>query len=220
MPPSATAATSPYGAVVFDIGGVLLDWNPRYLYRDLFDDPAQMESFLTEICSPEWHRRNDLGPYTRDNCRELAARHPDYATLIMAWADGTERMVAGPVAGSPELVTDLVDQGMALYLLSNMEPESFPLRMERFPFLHLVRGWVVSGFEGVAKPDRRIFDILVERFGLHPASTLFIDDRPDNIAAAAGLGFQTRLFTGTDDVRRHLEEVGVLSAPNDAGPPH
>jgi 2-haloacid dehalogenase len=213
-PPNPT-----YDTVVFDVGGVLLDWDPRHLYRKLFDTAGAMETFLTEVCSPDWHRRNDLGPYTRENCRELAARHPDQAEMIMAWAEGTERMVSGPVAGGLELLADLVAADVPCYLLSNMEPETFPRRLERFPFLQLAQGWVVSGFEGVAKPDRRIFEILLERFGLDPARTLFVDDSQTNVAAGADLGIVARLFTTSAELRQHLERAQLLGRGRLAGGP-
>jgi 2-haloacid dehalogenase len=123
------------------------------------------------------------------------------------------------VAGGLELLADLVAADVPCYLLSNMEPETFPRRLERFPFLQLAQGWVVSGFEGVAKPDRRIFEILLERFGLDPARTLFVDDSQTNVAAAAELGIVARLFTTSAELRQHLERAQLLGRGRLAGGP-
>jgi len=196
-------------AVVFDVGGVLLDWDPRHLYRQLFDDPAEMDEFLLTVCTPDWHRAHDLGEQILPSCRELAARHPERADLIMAWAHRGEEMIAGQVDGTVEVLADLQAAGMPCFLLSNMEAETFPLRQERFPFLKSFDGCVISGFEGVAKPAREIFEILLTRYGLEPRRTVFIDDQPRNVAAARGLGLTAIRFTGAAQLRRDLRDLGL-----------
>lgn len=196
-------------AVVFDLGGVLLDWDPRHLYRQLFDDPVQMDDFLERICTAEWHRQHDLGTPTLASCQELALRHPEHAGLIMAWAERGEEMVAGPIHETVELLAELQAARVPCYALSNMEAETFPLRRDRFPFLQTFDGCVISGFERVAKPQREIFDILLSRHELDAARTVFIDDSPRNIAAARRLGVTAIHFTGAGPLRAELRALGL-----------
>jgi 2-haloacid dehalogenase len=201
---------SPVDAVIFDIGGVLLDWNPRHLYRKLFVDEAEMEVFLTEICSPAWHVPHDRGVSTAASCAELAARHPEFADLIWAWSTRSEEMINGVDAESVEILRAVKETGMPCYALTNMEEETYPLRLERFPFLSWFDGTIVSGREGVAKPEPAIFRRLLERFGLKPGSTLMIDDTRENIEAASTLGIQTILFLSSSQLRADLEAAGIL----------
>src|ERR1700727_125167 len=144
--------TSEPDAVVFDLGGVLLDWNPRYLYRQLIDDEAEMERFLGEVCTMEWHAAHDRGVPVGESCAALAAAHPEYADLINAWSERSEDMIAGPIEGTVEILDELLQQGVRCYALTNMERETYPLRRERFPFMGRFAGTVVSSHEGVAKP--------------------------------------------------------------------
>ena len=160
-----------YSAVVFDLGGVLLDWNPRYLYRKLFDgDEAAMEQFLAQVCTPSWHAAHDLGYSIFQACSELAERDPAQADLIRAWGQRSEEMVAGPIAGSVAILADLKQRGVACYALSNMEAETFPLRLRRFAFMRWFDGHVISGLEGMAKPDPRIYRLLLDRYRLRPGT--------------------------------------------------
>jgi 2-haloacid dehalogenase len=197
-------------AVIFDIGGVLLDWNPRHLYRKLFDDERAMERFLTNVCTAEWHEENDRGVPFAVTCAELAARHPEYAEQIWAWGRRSEEMIAGPIGGTVDILRELRRRSVRCYALTNMEAETYPRRLERYEFLHWFDGTVVSSAEGIIKPDPEIFRRLLRRFGLAPETTLFIDDSARNTAAAAALGMQTELFRSADDLRRRLEAAGVL----------
>ncbi len=209
-------------SVVFDLGGVLLDWNPRYLYRELFDDPGEMERFLARICTSDWHHAHDLGEDTRQSCQRLARRHPEYRMQIMAWAERSEEMVAGAFGDTVEILAGLKAAGLPCYALSNMEPEFFPLRRARFPFIDWFDGWVISGFEKVAKPDRRIFEILLERYRIAPATALFIDDSVANVAAARHLGMTAVHFTSAQQLRQVLHDLGLPTGrsarPAPAGP--
>src|SRR5579871_6290291 len=126
-------------AVVFDIGGVLLDWDPRHLYRQLISDPADLTRFLDQICTPDWHLAHDLGADTLDSCRDLAARHPEQADLIMAWAHRREDMIAGEMDGVGVL-SDVAATGLTCLALSNMEADAFALRRDRYPFFALFDG--------------------------------------------------------------------------------
>lgn len=209
---------APIEAVVFDIGGVLLDWNPRYLYRKLFDDEAEMERFLAEICTPEWHAAHDRGVPMEPSCAELAAEHPEYAAEIIAWFQRSEEMIGGVIEGSVAILRELQGAGVPCYALTNIEAETYPLLRERYPFLRTFDGVVVSSHEGVAKPDREIFRRLLERYWLPARETLMIDDRPANVAAAAELGMQTFRFESAAGLRRFLEGKSLLPRRTLANP--
>jgi 2-haloacid dehalogenase len=197
------------GAVVFDIGGVLLDWDPRYLYRKLISDPAEMEWFLANVCTPQWHEQHDRGLSTAESCAALAQEWPRYAGLIMAWAERGEEMVAGPLPDGVKLLRQVIGSGLACYALTNMEAETYPKRVARYDFLRCFTGTVVSGFEGIAKPDREIYERLLRRFGLDAAMTLFIDDSPVNVSAAADAGMQAMVYSGPEPV---LSRLGLLAS--------
>jgi 2-haloacid dehalogenase len=197
-------------AVVFDIGGVLLDWNPRHLYRKLFDDEAEMDRFLDEVCTLEWHAAHDLGTPFETSCAQLAAEHPERAEMIWAWGRRSEEMVAGPIAGTVEILHALQAKGVRCYALTNMEAETYPLRRERYAFLRSLDGTVVSSAEGVAKPDAEIYQRLLARFGLEPSATVMVDDSPRNVQAALALGMQAVRFESPEGLRRWFERAGVL----------
>ncbi|MEY2452711.1 MAG: 2-haloacid dehalogenase [Acidimicrobiaceae bacterium] len=197
-------------AVVFDLGGVLIDWNPRHLYRQLFEDEAAMEDFLATICTLEWHVAHDLGESTADSCAALALQHPEHAAMIQAWAERSEDMIGGAIDGTVEILADLVKAGVRCYVLSNMEPETFPLRRKRFEFIDWFDGHVISGLEGVVKPDPTIFRRLLGRFDLQPARTVFIDDSAVNIAAATQLGIHAIHFESSAQLRAQLQELDLL----------
>jgi len=198
--------------VVFDLGGVLIDWDPRHLYRKLFLDPAQMEDFLARICTPDWHYAHDLGEDTRQSCRRLASRHPEQRDMIMAWAERNQEMTNGQFDEAVAVLAELRAAGIPCLALSNMEAETFPLERARFAFMDWFDGYVISGIEKVAKPDRRIFEILLSRYRLAPAATVFIDDTPANVAAAGDLGIRALRYTGAGALRADLRSLGLAVA--------
>jgi 2-haloacid dehalogenase len=207
-------ATAQIKAVVFDIGGVLLDWDPRHLYRQLITDPDQLDDFLGRICTRQWHLAHDLGADTEQSCRELAMQYPEHADLIMAWSDRSEDMIGGVLTQTVDVLGELRSAGVRCFVLSNMEPDKFVLRRARYEFFDLVEGCVISGLEGVAKPDQKIFDILMSRYGLTPAETVFIDDLPANVAAAVELGVVAIQFTTAAQLRSDLRDLGLpVGAP-------
>jgi len=209
---TADPAPAPIDAVVFDLGGVLLDWNPRYLYRELFADEAEMERFLAEVCTLDWHVANDLGGRpVRENCAELARAHPDLAAAIMAWSERSEEMIGGMIDGTVAILAQLRAAGMPCYALTNMESETFPLRRDRFAFMHWFAGAVVSSHEGVVKPDPEIFRRLLARFDLQAQTTAFIDDAQRNVDAALALGLQAVRFTSPASLRDWLVARGALA---------
>jgi 2-haloacid dehalogenase len=196
-------------AVVFDLGGVLLDWDPRHLYRKLIADPAQMTAFLAEICTPRWHLAHDLGADTEQSCRELAVAHPDWADLIMAWSERSEEMIAGQFDEAVAVLADVRSAGLQCLALSNMEPDKFLLRQARFPFFGYFDACVISGNEGVAKPERKIFELLLARYDLEPGATVFIDDLAANVAVARELGIVAIRYLTAGTLRGELRGLGV-----------
>jgi 2-haloacid dehalogenase len=199
----------PIDAVVFDLGGVLIDWDPRHLYRQLFGDRDEMEDFLTRICTPAWHRAHDLGQDITASCERLARLHPGHRDMIMAWAKRGDEMAAGQIDETVEVLRELTAAGTRCYALSNMEPQMFAIRKVRFPFMTWFDDHVISGIEGVAKPDGKIFEILLQRHRLRPQATVFIDDSAPNVTAAAELGITAIQYTSAQRLRQDLEVLGV-----------
>jgi 2-haloacid dehalogenase len=197
-------------AVVFDLGGVLIDWDPRYLYRQLFADPADMEEFLGSVCTSDWHRAHDLGADITRSCEQLALRHPEHREMIMVWAERGEEMVAGQFDDTVELLSELKASAMPCYALSNMEPEAFEVRRDRFGFMRWFDAHVISGLEGVAKPDPQIFEILLRRHGLRPQRCVFIDDQARNVDTARDLGLIALQFSSAARLREDLQGLGAL----------
>jgi 2-haloacid dehalogenase len=198
-------------AVVFDIGGVLIDWNPRHLFRKLFPhDEAGMERFLAKVCTPEWNTEQDRGRPFAEGIAQLKAHHPDCAHLIEAYRERWIEMLDGPIGGSVEILAQLRQCGVPVYALSNWSAETYPEAKARFDFLSWFRGVVISGEVGVAKPDRAIFRLLCDRFQLAPETTLFVDDVAANVDAARGLGFASALFRDAATLRNTFECAGLL----------
>ncbi len=173
--------------VVFDLGGVLIDWNPRHLYRKLFaGDEAAMENFLATVCTHEWHRHHDSGRSFAEGARLLKELHPDKAELIDAFGTRQGEMMAGPIAGTVEMAR------------------------ERFDFLGWFRGIVLSGEIGAIKPQPRIYEVLLERFAIDPSSAIFIDDSEANAVAARPFGIHAIHFTNPAALRAELVALGLL----------
>lgn len=197
--------------VVFDLGGVLLQWDPRHMYRKLFaGDDAAMEAFLAEVCTEEWNERQDAGRPFSDAVAELLPHHGDKRHLIEAFGNRFDEMIPGAIEGSVAIADELKRRGVPLYALTNWSSETFPAQRERFPFLSWFDGIVVSGDEGVIKPDARIFRILLERYGIEPAEAVFIDDNPRNAHAAAQLGLHGIAFRSPEQLRRELAQLDLL----------
>jgi len=195
---------------MFDLGGVLLDWDPRYLYRQLLPDEAAVEWFLAEVCTPEWNREQDRGRPWPAAVAELSARFPEHAALIAAYHERWDETLAGAITPSVEVLAYLRERGTPCYALTNFSPEKLQRARARFGFLDWFRDIVVSGEVGLVKPDPRIYHLAVERFGLDPAATVYIDDQPANVAAARDLGMVALHFTGPERLRVALRELGLL----------
>jgi len=191
----STRLPPPPRAVLFDLGGVLIDWNPRHLYRKLVADDDFVEWFLAEVCSPDWNAAQDAGRSWAEAVAEATARHPRHAELIAAYAARWPEMIAGDVPESVDMVEALAARGVPLYALTNWSHETFHHARARFEWLEHFRDIVVSGEVGMKKPDPRIFRLMLQRIGVEPADVVFIDDVADNVAGADALGMRTVHFT-------------------------
>ena len=197
---------------VFDLGGVLIDWNPRYLYRKLFNgDESAMEHFLANICAPAWNKQQDAGRSFAEGCALLKGIHPEAATLIGAWFERYDEMLAGPIQGTVDLLSDLRRQGVPLYALSNWSAETFPFAAKRFEFLKWFDGIMLSGGVRLVKPDPAIYDLFLKTFGINPASAVYVDDLEPNVRSAAAVGMHGILFTDPAAARSNLSRIGLNS---------
>ncbi|MBR1944692.1 MAG: HAD family phosphatase [Alphaproteobacteria bacterium] len=195
--------------VVFDFGGVLIDWNPRYLFRKIFQNEQEMEYFLTHICSPQWNFSLDKGKPFRQGVEELTAVYPQYAEQIRLYDTGWEQMCGDVIQGSVDLLYRL-KKHYPLYGLTNWSEEKFALTYPKHDFFKLFDGIVISGVEKEAKPEPRLFEILTERYHLTPEKTVFTDDSAANIKTAESLGFQAIRFETPEKLEQALKEKGVL----------
>jgi len=198
--------------VVFDIGNVLIEWNPEYLYVRLIPDTEERRRFLETVCTMDWNLEQDLGRPWAEAVAVLTRQHPDKAELIRAYSDCWHEMVPGEISGTPALLAALVAQGTPLYAITNFSEEKFAEAQERFAFLKSsFRDIVVSGAERLIKPDPRIYQLLLERNGLDAEACLFIDDSEKNIEAARQLGMAVHHFRNADGLRAELERLGLLA---------
>jgi len=207
-----TRAHDSRSVAIFDLGGVLLDWNPRHLYRKLFrGDEAAMEDFLANVCTTDWNERQDAGRTFAEATRALLPRHADKRELIEAFGNRFSEMIRGPIDGTVAVLSELKERDVPIYGISNWSAETFPLQRSRFEFLSWFDDLVISGEVGVIKPHPRIFEILLERNRIDPASAVFIDDVAANAAAATRLGIHGIHFRSPDQLRGDLAAVGLLS---------
>ena len=208
---SPDAAPRRRSVVVFDVGGVLLQWDPRHLYRKLFaGDDAAMEHFLGNVCTEEWNERQDAGRTFADAAAELLPAHADKAHLIHAFGRRFDEMIPGAIEETVDILRELKRGGVPLYAVTNWSAETFPSAQNRFDFLAEFDGIVVSGEEGVIKPDPRIFRILLDRYDIPAHAAVFIDDNPANAEAATNLGIHGIHFRSPQQLRRELVELGLL----------
>lgn len=197
--------------VVFDLGNVLIRWDPRNLYRKCFDgDDETMEWFLSHVCTPEWNEKQDEGRLIEQAVAEATARFPEYDSHVRAFYGRWEEMLDGPIAENVAVLEELHARKRPVYALSNWSTETFPTARRLYPFLGLFSGIVMSGEERLIKPDPAIYRVLIQRYKLEPAATVFVDDSERNVAAAAALGFHTVHYRPGVDLPQRLRELGAL----------
>lgn len=198
-------------SVVFDLGGVLIDWNPRYLYRKLFNgDEQAMEHFLAHVCNGAWNLAQDAGRSWADAIEVLCVDHPQHRPLISAYRERWDEMLNGPIDGTLEIVAELKDKGVPIYALTNWSAETFPIAKVRYEFLGWFHDILVSGQEKLIKPDRRIYELLLSRNGLDAAESVFIDDALHNVEGARNAGMAALHFQTPERLRADLIAAGLL----------
>jgi 2-haloacid dehalogenase/putative hydrolase of the HAD superfamily len=196
--------------VIWDVGNVIVRWDPRTLYSKMFPDPADRDRFLAEVCTMAWHGPTDCGVSFDENCAALAARHPEHAAAIWAWKHRWAEMFSGPIPETEAAIAALHACGAKQYALSNMSHETEAATFAMSPAFAQLDGRIISGREGVMKPGPEIFELACARFGFAPDEALFVDDGPRNIEAARALGFHVHHFTDPAALRPALEAVGLL----------
>lgn len=201
---------SEINTVVFDVGGVLLGWDPRNVYRGLIADEAEMEAFLSTVTTMEWNAEQDRGRTIAEGVRLLTETHPQHAALIAAYYDEHLVALSGEVDGSIDLLRDLHIGGVRLLALTNYSAETFPLARSAYDFFELFEGIVVSGEEKVSKPDPEIYQRLLDRYAVDPARAVYVDDNQPNVDAALEIGFAAAVrFTTAAALRAELEWLGL-----------
>lgn len=197
--------------IVFDLGGVLIDWNPRYVFKEYFDDPAQMEWFFENICTWDWNEEQDAGyPLAQATEDKLKEFHPEWQKEIKAYYGRWEEMLGEAIAGTVEILESvLANPALRVYALTNWSAETFPVARERFEFLSRFEGIVVSGEEKMRKPQPEIYQIVLQRYGVNAENAVFIDDNLRNCLAAEKLGFKTIHFQSPANTKNELRALGV-----------
>jgi 2-haloacid dehalogenase len=199
-----------YEAVLFDLGKVLLDWDPRYFYRQFFADQPALERFVREVVAPEWILEMDAGKPAAQAIAERVRRFPQHAELIALWPEGWPTMLRGEIAGSVAILAELRGRGVRLCALTNFSTETFPVARARHAFLGWFETVVVSGEHGLVKPDPRIYRLAIERCRLDPARTVFVDDSQANVDAGRAAGLHALHFTAPERLRAELVALGLL----------
>ena len=198
-------------SVIFDIGNVLIRWDPRNVFTEVFNgDEAALAYFLSDVCSPEWNKEIDAGKTFDQAVKERQALFPDYAEQIAMWRDRWPETLGGSIDGTVKILKTLKDQGTPLYGLSNWSAETFPYAREHFPFLSLLEDVVVSGEVKAAKPDAKIFEIFLERHPIDARTAVFIDDSKPNLLTAETFGIRGIHFTTPTELKRDLQFMGIL----------
>jgi 2-haloacid dehalogenase len=196
--------------VVFDLGGVLIDWNPDYVYRTIFEDEEKMRWFYQNICTPDWNEEQDAGRSLKEATEELVTQFPEHEENIRAYYGRWEEMLGGPIHGTVEVLRKLkYETGCKLYALTNWSHETFPVALQRYEFLHWFDGRIVSGEEKTRKPFTQIYQTLINRFDIDPTKAIYIDDNARNLQPAAELGFKTIHFKSPAQLEAELGEYRI-----------
>ncbi|GAB3912145.1 HAD family hydrolase [Mucilaginibacter boryungensis] len=204
-------------AIIFDLGMVLIDWNPHHLYRKLFDDEEQMKYFLANITTMDWNEEQDMGRSLQEGTDILINQYPEHEANIRAYYTRWDEMLGGIIEGTAAIFNQLKASGKyKLYALSNWSAETFDIARQRYVVLNQFDGIVISGVEKVRKPFPEFYHILLNRYQLKPSECLFIDDNYRNVAAAEELGIPSIHFVGPDELLVELKKRGII--PDTNGP--
>jgi 2-haloacid dehalogenase len=194
--------------IVFDLGMVLIEWDPRHLYRKVFADPVRMEWFIENVCTNAWNLEQDKGRSFDAAVTEATGRYPEYASEIAMYRDRWMEMVPGAIEGSVKILEELYDRGVPLYAITNWNGDTFRATRSRFPFLGLFKDIVVSGDEKLLKPEPAIFELLAVRNGIDLSNSLFIDDSLKNVKGCEAVGMKGHHFTTPESLRAELVSLG------------
>lgn len=197
--------------IIFDLGGVLIDWNPDYLYEKIFSDPEQRKWFYENVCTPDWNEEQDAGRGLQKATELLISKFPEHEENIRHYYGRWTEILKGPIQGTVEVFKELKDSGRyKIYALTNWSQETFPVALERFDFLHWFDGRLVSGEEMTRKPFPDIYEKLIQRFSIDPTKALFTDDNLRNLKPAEEIGMKTIHFINPDQFRIELVKLGLL----------
>jgi 2-haloacid dehalogenase len=198
-------------AIIFDLGNVLIDWNPKYVFDKLFDDEERKQFFFENICTMEWNEMQDAGRPIKDATEELVAKHPEWKEYIKAYYGQWKDMLGGPIHDTVEIFRHLKQSGKyKLYALTNWSAELFPYALATYDFLHWFDGRVVSGEEKMKKPDSEFYHVLLKRFNVTPEHALFIDDNLRNVNAAKEIGINSIHFISAQQLKDELTTLNLL----------
>lgn len=196
--------------IIFDLGAVLIDWNPRYLYRKIFTDESKMEWFLNHICTPDWNEEQDAGRSFKEATGSLIQQHPEWEAEIMAFWLRWEEMLAGPIEGTVEILRNIKNSGRYKVLaLTNWSAETFPVAKSKYDFLGWFDGIVMSGEEKTRKPFSKFYQIMIDRYNLTPETCVFIDDNLRNIEGGRQLGIHVIHFIDPPQLKESLHGYGI-----------
>jgi len=198
--------------IVFDFGGVLVDWNPEYLFKDVFKDREEMNHFLENICNSDWNEQQDAGRSLSKAISTLQELHPEYRKEIRMYYEQWTTTLGGPIEENVALL-DPLKARFRLFGLSNWSAETFPIARDMYPFFDLFEGIVISGEEKLKKPDKRLYQVLLQRYGLNAGESLFIDDSAPNVQAAKALGFQVIHLEKAVNLKEQLACMGISANP-------
>ena len=202
---------SSINTVIFDLGGVLIDWNPRHLYRKIFNTEEEVTWFLENVCTGEWNDQQDAGRSFEDATEELVQKFPDHEEAIRAWYGRWQETISGPIHGTVDVLKTIKDSGKyKLYALTNWSAETFPWALDNFEFLHWFEGIVVSGVEKTRKPFPDFYQILFDRYSINPAQAVFIDDNVKNVIGSREVGLPVIHFQTPDQLKEELIKLNIL----------
>lgn len=211
LPASMTAPNNPFQAIIFDLGMVLIDWNPYHLYRQLFNSDDEIKTFLDTICTMDWNEEQDMGRSLAEGTELLVNQYPEHEANIRAYYSRWEEMLGGPIEGTLQIFNQLkASEKYKLYALSNWSAETFGIAQARYDFLNEFDGVVISGVEKMRKPFPEFYHLLLNRYQLKPEECLFIDDNLRNVLAAKQIGIDSIHFTAAPELKQQLIKRGVI----------
>jgi len=200
-----------FSTIIFDLGGVLVDWNPRYLYRKIFEQEEQMEYFLAHICTSDWNEEQDGGRSLEEGTQILVHQYPEWEKEIRAFYKRWEEMLGGIIMDSLSILSSIKDsKKYRLYALTNWSSETFPIAQERYDFLNWFEGILVSGAEKMRKPAPEFYQLMLDRFQIVPSTALFIDDNLRNVEAARKMGITTIHFQSPSKLLEELKALKIM----------